>query len=302
MHTSGFGMEQVIRGSDRLTYQSDWVEWASGSKKYVHAWSDRLWTNGAAPIATVCIVHGLGEHGGRYANLASGLVAAGFRVLAFDQQGHGLSHEPRGCITSYDSLLDDIGSFLDWAKQAHPQPIVLFGHSMGGNLVLNYALRRSQLPTGVISSSPMIEAVRNPGKLYRILARMLLVVAPNFRLQSEVIPERLMSDPAEQQALRDDDLFHSNLSLRLGAALLDSGSWALNHSNKLSVPTLLTHGTQDFLTCPKASANFAMGARGVCQLEILDGSLHDPFRGTERAEVIKKFVDFATQVSSEQDR
>ena len=131
---------------------------------------------------------------------------------------------------------------------------------------------------------------------------MLLLVAPNYRLHSEVKPERLMSDPVEQQALRDDELFHSQLSLRLGAGLLDSGAWALDKAHQLGVPTLLTHGTQDFLTCCKASEAFAARAGGKCQLEILEGSLHDPFRGLERKEVIKTFIEFVDRASGEPDR
>jgi alpha-beta hydrolase superfamily lysophospholipase len=173
---------------------------------------------------------------------------------------------------------------------------------MGGNLVLNYALRRQQLPTAAISSSPMIQAVRHPGALYRMLARMLLLVAPNYRLQSTVYPERLMSDPDEQQALRDDELFHSRLSLRLGAALIDSGAWALANAENLGLPTLLTHGTNDVLTCHQASQAFAARSHPRCQLQILEGSLHDPFRGLEREKIIRLFVNFIDQSVSETTR
>ena len=139
----------------------------------------------------------------------------------------------------------------------------------------------------------MIRSSREPGRIFEMVARAIAQVAPNYRLQSDVQASRLMSDPAEQEIFEDDKLFHTYLSLRLGAALLDTGRWLLEHANQLAVPTLLTHGTQDFLTLPDASAAFAEKAGDVCQLALLDGYLHDTFRDTGREQVIERFADFA---------
>ncbi|MCA9132031.1 MAG: alpha/beta hydrolase, partial [Planctomycetales bacterium] len=135
-----------------------------------------------------------------------------------------------------------------------------------------------------------------PGPQFVRLARLLMKLAPNFRLRSTVIPERIMSDPEEQQAVKEDALFHSQLSLRLGAGLLDSGRWALKHADKLRTAMLLSHGTRDCLTSPAASAEFARRAGELCQLAILEGQLHDPFRDVERAAVIARHVAFIRQL------
>lgn len=283
-------MQDATASTDQQkpAYSARWQELDDSRRKYLHFWGDQPNSRG-----TIYIVHGLGEHGGRYARLADAFCKQGFRVIAFDQQGHGHSPERRGCIESYDSLLDDIGALLQWgARDGQAAPHILFGHSMGGNLVLNYALRKPYLPHAVISSSPMIRAARPPGPLFERAARILLRIAPNLRIKSSPRVERLMSDPDEQELLRQDAMFHAQLSLRLGGALLDTGRWALQNAHRLKIPTLLSHGTQDDLTCPQASLEFAQRAGEHCRLQLLPDELHDPFRGLDREAVIHSFVEF----------
>lgn len=280
-----------VESQPEVPYAAGWKSVENRGQKYIHEWGSR-----ESSIASICIVHGLGEHGERYHRLANDLANAGFWVIAFDQQGHGRSSERRGCIESYDSMLDDIGGFLTWAQSENPNPAVLFGHSMGGNLVLNYTLRKDHQPAAVISSSPMIRAASPPSWLLETFARFFLRIAPNYQLESRVVAERLMDDPKEQSLLLRDELFHSKLSLQLGAALLDSGEWLLGNANKLEVQTLLTHGTSDLKTCHDASIQFAGLAGEKCQLQILEDRMHDPFRDTARDSVVKQFIEFASGV------
>ena len=125
-----------------MHYSGDWKQLSPKLRRFVHIWEPRN-TDSAPPQGVVCIVHGLGEHGWRYDRLAQDLIKQDFAVVAFDQAGHGHSPEQRGCISSYDSLLDDIGELLVWTEQRYERPATLLGHSMGGNLVLNYAIRRA---------------------------------------------------------------------------------------------------------------------------------------------------------------
>lgn len=267
---------------------AEWTQLDELRSKYLHTW---LLEDASAPT-TICILHGLGEHGGRYQRLAEDLAAEGFRVLAMDQQGHGLSPEKRGCIESYDSVLQDVQALLRWSRQKHGGPHVLFGHSMGGNLSLNYALRDYDQPEATISSSPMIRAVRQPAGWFVTLGRMLMRLWPNFQLRSHTIAARLMSDPKEQEEFEQDELFHNYLSLRLGNELLKTGEWALENAARLRKPLLLTHSSEDVLTCPKASQEFADRANEWCTFHLFPNSLHDPFRCLERKEVIQYFVNY----------
>lgn len=267
---------------------AEWIQIDEQRRKFVHQWEPQ-----DSYRATFCLVHGLGEHGGRYHTFAEALVSAGFRVVAFDQQGHGQSPEKRGCIESYESMLQDIEAVLGWcAAQDGERPQILFGHSMGGNLSLNYALRELRQPAAVISSSPMIRASREPAKWFVAVGRLLLRFMPNFQMKSSPQVERLMSDPAEQERFRQDELFHSFLSLRLGNDLLETGVWALQNRQRLRSPLLLTHGTNDYLTSTAASQEFAAQANEWCEFHLFEGHLHDPFRDIGREAVIQRFVEF----------
>ncbi|GIX00763.1 MAG: hypothetical protein KatS3mg111_4095 [Pirellulaceae bacterium] len=273
-----------------VSIQSDegWVDLGGHRKKYVYRW----WATEQRRRSAVIIVHGLGEHGGRYRRLASMFAAAGYQVVAFDQQGHGRSPEPRGCIASYTSLLDDVEAIVRWTEKQAASRIALFGHSMGGNLVLNYVLRSRPGVASLIASSPMLRAVRQPSRPIELVLRLLRFIVPNLCLQSRVTPQRLMDDPVEIEEFQRDPLFHTRLSLRLAAALVDSGRWALHHAHLLRTPALLTHGTADRITSCEASIQFAARAGAYCQLELLPGVLHDPFRCSVRPRVVQRYIDF----------
>jgi alpha-beta hydrolase superfamily lysophospholipase len=266
---------------------AEWTLWPNSSRKFTRQWSVE------EPVGVVCVVHGLGEHSGRYASLAARLNQSRLNVVSFDQQGHGRDSRKRGCIESYSSLLDDISSFLDWARSQFPGlPIILFGHSMGGNLVINHALRRHPVISGMIVSSPMLRAQRKISPLLEFFVRTLKIVLPNHQIHSEIRVERLMSDRIEQDALRSDDLFHNSLSLRLAAELVDTGEWAISHAAELRQPILLVHAGDDYLTSPTASAEFAANAGDYCTFVLLNGMLHDTFRCLEKESVVGRFVAF----------
>ena len=114
----------------------------------------RKWLPDSEALAVICLIHGKGEHSGRYLNAASTLTDAGYILLTFDLRGHGKSQGRRGFSPSYEALMDDISLLLNEAVNRFPNlPHFLYGHSLGGNLVLNYALRRKCRLSGVIASS-----------------------------------------------------------------------------------------------------------------------------------------------------
>jgi alpha-beta hydrolase superfamily lysophospholipase len=274
-------------GYEEAKYSADWVNLGT-QRRFMHRWAPFQAVRGH-----VCIVHGLGEHGGRYVRLAPHLAKLGYAVSAFDQQGHGRTPGRRGVIISYDSLLDEIEGYLKWAMQVDPDvPCFLFGHSMGGNLVVNYVLRRETAPRAMIASSPMFISPREPKGMLNVMARAASRLVPNLRVGIGAETKQLMDDPAEQQLLDNDPLFHRQASLRLGAALIDSGRWALENATKLRVPTLITHGTLDRITLPEGSKQFSMNAGSICQLQLLTDHLHESFRDQRRQQVIDIYVQF----------
>jgi len=242
-------------------------------------------TDGAT--AAVGIVHGLGDHSGRYAVLAESLVAAGYRVVAFDQRGHGRSGGRRGDAASYDLLLSDLDRLVAALRSPDATtPQFLYGHSLGGNLVLNYALRRPSKLTGVVASSPLLLPTRPPPTWKRLLGRSLRYVWPHFLFRIGLPAESLSHDPAAVAAYRADPLIHDWVSARLAVPMLAAGRWALAHAQELRLATLLLHGTADAVTSCEASGEFARRAGENCTLRAWPGLFHELHWEYERNEVL----------------
>jgi alpha-beta hydrolase superfamily lysophospholipase len=241
--------------------------------------SESLPSEASRGVASLLIVPGLGEHGGRYAACARVFSQSGFDVHAIDLIGHGLSPGKRGCIESYDGLMDEIEVAMEAMARKNPQiPSVLWGHSMGGNLVLNYLLRKNRLPHCAISSGPMLRSGKLPSKPLLWLARRLAIVLPNYQLRAPVNHADCTRDETQRAFMSSDQLFHKQLSLRLGAALIDSGQWALDHAEQLRTPVLLVHSEQDKITSAAASVEFAKMCAKFCELKLLPDQLHDVHR------------------------
>jgi alpha-beta hydrolase superfamily lysophospholipase len=248
-----------------------WNELDDGSRRAFYSWpSERHSNRAASPVASILIVPGLGEHGGRYAASAKTFAQAGFDMYAIDLIGHGLSPGKRGCIASYDRLMNEIEVAIEVVAKKNPQlPIAFWGHSMGGNLVLNYLLRKSRLPNCAIASGPMLRSNRLPNKALLWLARRLATSMPNYQLKSPAHYSDCTRDVAQQALMNSDKLFHKRV---------DSGQWALDHAQQLRTPVLLVHGEQDRITSAAASAEFAERCPTLCELKILPDRLHDVHR------------------------
>lgn len=258
----------------------------------------RLWEAEADTAGVVVIVHGLGEHSGRYAGVASQLTRAGYRVLAFDQRGHGRTAGPRGHVHSYDVLLDDINAFVAEAVcRAHGAPVFLYGHSLGGNLVLNYALRRQPDLAGLVVTSPLLRLTRTVPRWKTLGVRILGRVWPRLSLPDGVDPQLLSRDPAAVRTCLEDPLAHRRVSCRLATQMLDAGDWAVQHASRLKLPLLLMHGDADAVTSHAASVEFARGVSSACQLRIWDGLYHELHWELERDSVIRYIVDWLQNAS-----
>jgi alpha-beta hydrolase superfamily lysophospholipase len=271
------------------------IEWSAADKTRLFA---QAWEPAGGQSGVIAIVHGLGEHSGRYAEVAGQLVDAGYAVLTFDQRGHGRSEGPRGHAPSYDVLLDDLEILVAQARRrSGTRPVFLYGHSMGGNLVLNYALRRQPPLAGLVVTSPVLRPTLPPPAWKLAAAKMMNRVWPTFSLDNGVDPSDLSHDEAAVQAYREDPLVHGRVSARLGTALISTGVWALEHAGQLSLPLLLMHGSADALTSPAATAEFAGRLEGRCELKIWEGLFHELQWERERETVVRFVVDWLRQIA-----
>lgn len=252
----------------------------------------RCWEPAGEPRAIICLVHGLGEHCGRYAHVAGALTDAGYAVLACDKRGHGRSGGKRGYIPSYDALMDDIDLLLAQASQRFAgKPRFLYGHSLGGNEVLNHALRRKPALAGVVSTSPGLRTAFKPPALQLAAGRLMNRLWPAFTLANGLDVTAISRDPAVVEAYQADPLVHDRLSARLGVSLLESGEWAIAHAAQFPAPLLLMHGAADRLTSCQASQEFARKAP-TCTLKLWDGLYHETHNEPEKGEVLAFIVSW----------
>jgi alpha-beta hydrolase superfamily lysophospholipase len=216
--------------------------------------------------ATVLIVHGLGEHVGRYDALANRLNGWGYAVRGYDQYGHGESGGPRGGLTSDLRLLADLADIVDATRARMPagQPLVLLGHSMGGLVAAHFVARGVRPVEALVLSSPALDAGLNP--VQKLLVATLPRLAPNLRVGNGLNADYLSHDAAVVAAYRADPLCHDRICARLARFIAEAGPATVAQAGQWQVPTLLMWAGADRLVNPAGSAAFAAAApRAVVQ-------------------------------------
>ena len=241
----------------------------------------RIWTRGwipaRKPAAAIVLVHGIGEHTGRYDHVGAGLAAKGYVVLSFDLPGHGRSDGRRGHIRSYEVVMEEIEARIADARCRYPGvPVFVYGHSLGGNLALTFALaaRKPDL-AGIVASSPGLTPATPVAPVKLALGKLLYHLAPAFTMSNGLPPGGLSHDDAVHARMKADPLCHDRVSTRLGLDLLEAGRRILEHKGAFPVPLLLMQGTDDRLVDPGAVSSFAAGLTGDVTLKLWDGLYHE---------------------------
>jgi alpha-beta hydrolase superfamily lysophospholipase len=207
----------------------------------------------------VLLVHGLGEHAGRYDALARRLNEWGFAVRGYDQYGHGESGGVRGGLTSDHRLLDDLADVLDSTRSSMDKatPLILFGHSLGG-LVAARLVSLGLPVQGLVLSSPALDL--GLSTFQKLLLAVLPRIAPDLRVGNGLDPRFISHDPVQVQAYRQDPLIHGRISGRLARFMAEAGAATLAHVPRWTVPTLLLYAGTDRLVNPAGSRDFAAAA------------------------------------------
>lgn len=216
------------------------------------------WTPDGQARGLVCLVHGLGEHIGRYQDDAAALTQAGYILAGFDQRGFGQSAGRKGHTPSLDAYFDDIGHFLDATAQRYPSlPTFLYGHSMGGILVLAYTPLRRPPVVGVIATSPGLKSSIEAQKAKVLLVKLLGSALPTLTLQSEIDAQMLSRDPRVAEEYVNDPLVHTTVTAGWGKAMLQAVPLAYQQAPNFPVPLLLMHGADDQIAYPEGSRLYA---------------------------------------------
>lgn len=204
------------------------------------------------PEKVICIVHGIGEYGGRYDRVASHFNDAGFAVVSMDLRGHGDSIGKKGHCAPREAVLDDISEMLRYAQKTWPgKKIVLYGHSMGGNITLDYKSRGelNDVPCAYLITGPWIRLVRPIPPAFLRLVKAAAKLMPSFTIGSDV-DEAILGHPEVVLPYHDDPMVHNRISLQCAldgyeiGKKLEEGTLE-NNGKADDIPLLLMHGQED---------------------------------------------------------
>jgi len=240
--------------------------------------SVRDWPLAVGPArAVVLMVHGLGEHSGRYGHVADRLHGWGCAARGFDHHGHGASSGKRGGLPAVDRLVDDLALVIDDTRDSYPgAPLLLLGHSLGGLVAASLVARGQRPVEGLVLSSPALDAGLGPAQ--RGLIALLMRLAPGLRVGNGLKLKYLSHDAAVVQAYKDDRLCHGRIGARLASFLADEGERVRAVAADWRVPTLLLYAGDDRLVRASGSRAFADAApRAVVESRCFDEHYHEIF-------------------------
>jgi alpha-beta hydrolase superfamily lysophospholipase len=237
------------------------------------------WTPQGKPRGILALVHGLGGHSGLYSNIIEHLLAKQYAVYGLDMRGHGRSPGQRGYINSWSEFRNDLRIFLKFIQQQQPVcPIFLFGHSLGGLVVIDYTLQLPQEAAkiqGIITLAPSIGKVGvSPLKL--LLGKILSRILPRFSLDIGLDVTAGSRDEKILNSYRTDKLRHTRGTARLSTEFFKTLSWIHTHAQEWCRPLLILHGSADRITLPAGSEVFYQQVTYPDKLRIeYPGGYHD---------------------------
>lgn len=217
------------------------------------------------PKGVLIVCHGFGEHIGSYQELAQYMTDRGYACIIFDQRGHGemnYADDVRknyfGIIPGYESFLDDIDVVRDEASSLYPEtPLVLYGHSMGGNIAANYLLKKEQNSFAcAILETPWLRLFKPVAPPVVALSKVFGRLNHKWAIVNKLALDDITRDKKRAAEIGKDKLYHNRISFRMFSGITDAGEYAVKNAGKISIPTLLICADGDKIVCPKAVKEF----------------------------------------------
>ncbi|MFZ0535103.1 MAG: lysophospholipase [Anaerolineales bacterium] len=244
------------------------------------------WQTEQTQKAIISLVHGLGEHSGRYTHWAALLNQVGYTVLTYDLRGHGKSGGNRGHISSFNEYLNDTDLLVKEAEDRFPgMPYFLYGHSLGAIITSNYVLRRKPKFAGVILTALSNKTALQEQKGKVMLAKVLGSLLPKMLMSTGLDPLTISKDPEVVALYKNDPMVHHQASLGFAKGSMDAIAWADQHASEWTLPVLFMHGEKDKLGYVEGSKEFASKIKGDCTLKIWPGLFHEVHNEPEKQQV-----------------
>jgi alpha-beta hydrolase superfamily lysophospholipase len=257
---------------------------------------------GDRPKSVICLVHGIGEHAGRYDRTGEAFKENEIAMVGMDLRGHGLSAGKRGHTSPRERIIKDIDLLIEFTQDEYPDlPIFLYGHSMGGNIALDYRRRGKYrtVPHGYVVTSPWIILQRKIPRYLFLFSEMMATVKPDFLMNSEIKDETLGNKDIIDKQL-NHHLRHGKISVKTALEGIEIGAALLNDSLEirgegLLRPFLLMQGDADKICDPEGSRRIAQLETELCTYIEWEGLYHEIHNGSPTAdgmEVIRTMIDW----------
>ena len=268
---------------------------SSGSGKELFG---KYWIPQGNPRAVIAVMHGLGDHISRYENFAHFFSENQIAVIGIDQRGHGRSGGKRGHSGNYASIMTDTQLLLlETRRRFTETPLFLFGHSMGANFALNYALRHtSKEIMGVILSAPFIHPNGMPFNQKILNIPAINRFFPFFTVSFTLDPMELTNDPSAGMKYLEDPVKHERISIGLYRELSRSSKWILENAAKITYPVLIMHGRDDRIASWDQSKNISEKMANNADLKIWEGMRHELHHEKSRIKVLEYVLSWLCKI------
>jgi acylglycerol lipase len=252
------------------------------------------WRPKQSPKAVLFIVHGLGEHLGRYEEMASQFVENQIAIFTFDHRGHGYSEGKKGHARSIEQFIEDVEHVLMKCRSIFLDlPIFLFGHSMGGQIVAAFLDKvKSKEIAGAIISSPWI-GIANPPTSWKIqFAKRMGTLFPSLTIANGLNSNDISGVMSEVEKYKQDPLIHNKVSLSLFNSLFANGQYLEQFAKAAKVPVLVCHGAEDEITNPETSEKYANRLGEKASFRLWKKARHEPHHDFEKALVVSHYIEW----------
>jgi alpha-beta hydrolase superfamily lysophospholipase len=269
-------------------FESSWQN-KEGLNFYVQGWEPE-----SKPKAVLALIHGIGEHTGRYAHVGEAFNNAGYALVGFDLRGHGKSGGPRGHFPSIDAVMQDMDEFFGFLRERYPKdtPFFIYGHSLGGLLTLTFALKKQPDVKGIVVTGPGLRSALQEQKAKLMMAKLLGTIAPTLTVSSDLDVKMISHDPKVVDAYIHDPLVHNKMSMGFGKSGLSAIDFVFANASNFSVPLLVMYGSEDKITYPSGGQDFVKLVKGDVTFKLWDGMYHEVHNEAGKAEVFKVVIQW----------
>lgn len=245
------------------------------------------------PSAVVILVHGMGEHSGRYEPLANFLTDNNITLASYDQRGHGQTKGKRGHTPSGKKLWEDLDQYYKAIKAKYPKtPLFLYGHSMGGNVVLNYLLNFPVELNGAIVTGPWIKLTMEPPKALLAIGKLLRNILPAMQQDTQLDANNISTIPEEVAKYKNDPLIHGKITFAMAADTIKAGDFLDTYAGEFPVPLLIMHGGADPITSKEASKRLAGRITSEVTFKEWPGNYHEIHYDKNQKEVFNTILSW----------